>query len=527
MDKKSNVLIGLLGTTLDISGRRRFDRWRPSYALCMQPDLPITRFELLYPKNYHPMASIIKRDIEQNRPKTQVKLTEYCVEDPWDLELIYNALLDFCQQYNFDTGRENYFLNITTGTHVAQICWYLLAEAHYIPARLIQSSPAKDQAERGNGTYTIIDLDLSRYDKIASRFAAHIESSIELLKSGIATRNAYFNRLIDQLEKVATRSSSPILLTGATGVGKSLLASRIFDLKKQRQSLKGKFVAINCATLRGDNAMSSLFGHVKGAFTGAINTRHGLLKEADQGVLFLDEVGELGLDEQAMLLTAIENKCFMPYGSDRPTHSDFQLIAGTNRNLLEEIAAGRFREDLYARINLWVFAMPSLAQRPEDIEPNIDYELRRYQQQHQTNIRFSKEARQEYLAFACSKQALWKGNFRELAASITRLATLAEQSCISQTQVSEEITRLKQDWQLDPIHPTEPQLPMAQALDLFDQYQLQGVLQVCQNATSLSDAGRQLFAVTRGAKTNPNDADRLRKYLARFGLDWQTVKTKL
>ena len=131
------------------------------------------------------------------------------------------------------------------------------------------------------------------------------------------------------------RSASPILLLGPTGAGKSLLARRIYELKKSRRLVKGPFVEVNCATVRGDAAMSALFGHVKGAFTGAVRDRPGLLLSADDGVLFLDEIGELGLDEQAMLLRALEEKRFLPLGGDQEVSSDFQLIAGTNRDLAD------------------------------------------------------------------------------------------------------------------------------------------------------------------------------------------------
>ena len=106
--------------------------------------------------------------------------------------------------------------------------------------------------------------------------------------------------------------------------------------------MSGELVEVNCATIRGEQTMSTLFGHVKGAFTGAITSRAGLLKAADGGVLFLDEIGELGMDEQAMLLRAIEEKTFTPVGSDKPSRSDFQLIAGTNRDLSGEVAKGVF-----------------------------------------------------------------------------------------------------------------------------------------------------------------------------------------
>ena len=104
--------------------------------------------------------------------------------------------------------------------------------------------------------------------------------------------------------------------------------------------------------------MSALFGHEKGAFTGATTAREGLLRAAHEGMLFLDEIGELGCDEQAMLLRAIEEKKFLPVGADKEASSDFQLIAGTNRELTRAVEEGRFREDLLARINLWTFCLP-------------------------------------------------------------------------------------------------------------------------------------------------------------------------
>ena len=156
------------------------------------------------------------------------------------------------------------------------------------------------------------------------------------------------------------------------------------------------------------------------------------------------------------------------------------------------VAEGRFREDLYARINMWSFALPGLAQRKEDITPNVDYELQRFSRESQTQIRFDKEAREGYLAFACSSRALWRGNFRELSASVARMATLAERGRITQDLVLEEISRLQTDWQTD-----VPQPATDMEIDLFDQRQLETVLEVCRRSASLSEAGRELFAVSR------------------------------
>ncbi len=360
---------------------------------------------------------------------------------------------------------------------------------------------------------------------IASRFAEERQQTLDFLKSGIATRTPHFNRMIEQIEKVAIKSRAPILLNGPTGAGKSFLARRIFELKQARHQFSGAFVEVNCATLRGDTAMSTLFGHVKGAFTGARESREGLLRSANGGMLFLDEIGELGADEQAMLLKTIEEKTFYPFGSDRQVSSDFQLIAGTVRDLRQLVAEGKFREDLYARINLWTFTLPGLRQRQEDIEPNLDYEVERHATLTGDSVRFNTEARRAWLAFATSPQATWRGNFRELSASVTRMATFATSGRITLDVVEDEINRLRYNWQESrPSALTALLGAEAENIDLFDRMQLEHVIALCRQAKSLSAAGRLLFDVSRQGKASVNDADRLRKYLARFGLTWEAVQ---
>lgn len=526
---KKLVVFGFLGTQLDYTGKgaARWEKWRPTVALCQQENLVVHRLELLRDLRSRGLAERIKRDIATISPETEVRQVEIELRDPWDFEEVYTALHDLAGSYPFDTENEEYLIHITTGTHVAQICWFLLAEARYLPARLLQTSPPrkKDQADTA-GSYAIIDLDLSRYNKIAQRFAREHDESLSFLKAGIATRNADFNRTIERIEHVAGRSSAPMLLIGPTGAGKSFLARRVYELKRQRQQLEGRFIEVNCATLRGDSAMSSLFGHVKGAFTGAQTERPGLLRSADGGLLFLDEIGELGLDEQAMLLKAIEEKRFFPFGGDREVASDFQLIAGTHRNLQQWVAKGRFREDLYARINMWTFNLMGLAQRTEDIEPNLDFELERYARENSERVRFNVEAKRRYLDFALSSEARWNGNFRELAASVTRMATLAQAGRVTEEVVIEEIERLRAAWcnagEKDMVSVVLSD--KGEALDLFDRCQLNTVIATCRNSSSLSDAGRKLFSSSRLEKKLPNDADRLRKYLARFGLDFEGIR---
>jgi len=378
-----------------------------------------------------------------------------------------------------------------------------------------------------SGTTTIIDLDLSKYDKLASRFAEERAAGAAVLTAGIPTCNPAFATLIARMEKVAAATRSPILLGGPTGAGKTVLARRIFELKKARNLIDGPFVELNCATVRGDAAGSALFGHRKGAFTGAVTDREGLLKRADSGVLFLDEIGELGLDEQAMLLRAVEDKVFLPLGADKPILSDFQLIAGSNRDLRSAVHAGRFREDLLARIDLWTFTLPGLAQRREDIEPNLDYELDRFARESGRRVTRNHEARERFLSFAQAPESTWSANFRDLASALIRMAILASSGRIDESLVREEIARLQAQWQ----PPTDSEGDVlnellgdqAERLDHFDRVQLAEVVRVCRRSRSISAAGRTLFAISRLGRKSPNNADRLQKYLARFDLAWDDL----
>ena len=541
--RRKTVIIGLLGSELDKGIKAdRWTRWRPTVATCQHPDLPVDRFELLFQERHRALAEVVSRDLVEVSPGTRVNAHTLALNDPWDLEEVYGALHDFARATRFAPDDEDYLVHITTGTHVAQICMFLLAESRHFPARLLQTSPPRKDRETHKplegpaGSYRIIDLDLSRYDRIASRFRREQSDAITELKAGIATRSASFNRLIERIEFVAANSRAPMLLMGPTGAGKSQLAKRVFDLRRSRHLVRGDFVDLNCATVRGDAAMSMLFGHVKGSYTGATGDRPGLLRKADGGVLFLDEIGELGLDEQAMLLRALEEGVFYPVGSDREARSSFQLIAGTNRDLSRAVTEGRFRDDLLARINLWTFHLPGLRDRAEDIDANLDYELDRATAKLGTRVTFNREARERFLDFATSPDAAWRGNFRDLNAAVTRMATLARGGRIDLALVDEEVARLRAQWaELAPAanaprEPVDDDVLIAtlgrervEALDRFDRVQLADVLRVCRASTSLSAAGRVLFAASRARRSSVNDADRLRKYLARFELSWADV----
>lgn len=512
-----NVVIGFLGTTLDRGGWKR--RWRPTVGLCQHAAFPVARLELLHDERFFGLANGIRHDIRTVSPGTEVLLRRLDLDDPWDFEEVYGKLFDFARDYGFDEERERYHVHLTTGTHVAQICWFLLTESRHVPALLAQTGPPRE-GEGTEGTLDVIDLDLSRYDAIQSRFDVVTEDQTAFLKAGIETRNAGFNDLIGRIERVASVSDAPLLLLGPTGTGKTALAARIYALKTRQRRVKGRLVTVNCGTVRGETGMAALFGQRGG--------RRGLLREANGGVLFLDEIDALGPDEQTMVLNAVETGRFLPFGSDHEAESDFQLIAGANRDLAELVAAGRFRADLFARINLWTFRLPALAERREDIEPNLDYELARMERRLGGRVGFNADARARYLAFAQDPGTPWPGNFRDLGASVERMCTLAPRGRITLAAVEAEMEALSAQWAAADDDADARLLrgligEAVEGLDLFDRVQLAEVVRVCRRSSTISEAGRRLFAASRLQKTSQNDASRLRKYLDRFGLSWGDI----
>jgi transcriptional regulator with PAS, ATPase and Fis domain len=218
-------------------------------------------------------------------------------------------------------------------------------------------------------------------------------------------------------------SDCNVLLTGETGVGKSLLA-KIIHFTSRRQRMP--FLSINCATLTEELLASELFGHEKGAFTGAIRAKQGLVEIADTGTLFLDEIAEMAPNLQAKLLKVIEEGEFYRVGGTRPVTVDVRFIAATNQNVRAVITDGRFREDLYYRLNIMEISIPPLRDRRDDISPLCDYFLEKHLPKSRKKITgFSKEAKQVLMHYS------FPGNVRELENIIERAIILEKGTLIT------------------------------------------------------------------------------------------------
>lgn len=230
-------------------------------------------------------------------------------------------------------------------------------------------------------------------------------------------------------EKVA-QTDATVLLTGETGTGKEVFANAIHTASNRN---KGNFVALNCSAFSKEILESELFGHKKGAFTGAVADKKGLVEEAHNGTLFLDEIGEMPLELQAKLLRVLESGEFIKMGDTKIQKSNFRLIAATNRDLKEEIQKGNFREDLYFRLNIFGIHLPPLRERKEDIPVLAQFFVDRFSKSMQLE---KVNVPENY--FEKLKNASWKGNIRELKNSVERSMILMENNQLNSDSLNLE-----------------------------------------------------------------------------------------
>lgn len=235
------------------------------------------------------------------------------------------------------------------------------------------------------------------------------------------TRNLEFQGLLYKADKIKD-SAVTALITGESGSGKEVLARYIHFTSNRNE---GKFVSVNCAALSENLLLSELFGHEKGAFTGAVARKIGKFEIANKGTLFLDEIGDMSLDIQAKLLRVIEENSFERVGGIKSIKVDIRILAATNKELEKEIKAGKFREDLYYRINVVRFHLPPLRQRKEDIPLLITHFVEKYNQKYNKNV-----ARLDDEALKALSSYDWPGNVRELENVINNAVLLSERGII-------------------------------------------------------------------------------------------------
>ena len=237
-----------------------------------------------------------------------------------------------------------------------------------------------------------------------------------------------FLKVLDLAKRVAS-SQSNVFISGESGTGKEVIARSIHNLSQRRDK---PFVAINCSAIPETLLESELFGYMKGAFTGASDKKLGLFEEAEGGTLFLDEIGDMNLHLQSKLLRVLQDRKIKRLGENQQRDVDVRIISATHRDLLKEIAEGRFREDLFFRLNVIPIHIPPLRERKEDIVPLAEFFLRKFTTLNQSKVRgFSKSGLEALL------QKEWRGNVRELENTIERAVVLSKSEVINSEDINE------------------------------------------------------------------------------------------
>ena len=232
---------------------------------------------------------------------------------------------------------------------------------------------------------------------------------------------------IKKLIELIAPTNSWVLITGENGTGKELVAKALHERSRRNEKA---FVAVNCAAIPENLIESELFGHEKGAFTGAVTSKKGKFDVADGGTLFLDEIADMSLNTQAKILRILQERKFTRVGGEKTIEVDVRVFAATNKDLKKEIELGRFREDLYYRLNVIPFHISPLRERKEDIEPLACYFLNIVAQDNgKTSMKFTKEA------FKKLKNYSWPGNIRELRNLVERFAIMAKANTISEDNI--------------------------------------------------------------------------------------------
>ena len=331
-------------------------------------------------------------------------------------------------------GAEIHIL-LSPGTPAMQAIWILLGKTTF-NAKYIQSS-----IEDG---VKYIDIPF----EISAEFtptANHIGSEMFLSLSNITaptnpafkdiiTRNPAMKKLIAQAEILAQKDV-PVLINGETGTGKELFARAIHHASTRSNK---PFIAINCGAIPKELVDSILFGHIKGAFTGAVSDKNGVFQQANGGTLFLDEFGELSADVQVRLLRVLQEGTFIPVGSNQELKCDVRIIAATHRNLIESIAEGLFREDLFYRVAVGVLHLPPLREREGDLSLLTDAILKQIGEK-------DPHLKHKYISVSARNIILnhqWKGNVRELQSSLMRAAIWSSQDEVTSEDIQQSLFKL-------------------------------------------------------------------------------------
>ncbi|MEE2902000.1 MAG: RNA repair transcriptional activator RtcR family protein [Myxococcota bacterium] len=510
-----NVVINILGERCTHGAKpQRWSQWRPTIAVCSQPEFIVHRLVLLHTEQQRKHLPTICADLKAVSPETEVELVALPSHRTGDLVETYNVLRTFAAGYRINPENNQYFVHTTPAHQIEQLCLLKLTESRHFPAELLQTHPPTGDDFIGSVSVQAIQLEPQEEPQLSpSKSSGALHQ--KLIPPGMSLVSN-FTETLDQIASAALLTTEPIFICGPMGVGKSTLAKRLHHFLSAERKVQGPFQEIDCAAQLPEKITDYLFG------------TNGVLASQAPGVLYLDAIEELQPVAQVNLLRTIENKSFLSVDTSKNVPLNTRILLGSRTNLSAAVKAGRFRQDLWLRISAWQFDIPPVRERYSDLEPAVEFALLEHMRKIGRRVQFAPEAKSQFLKFAQTPQAKWPGNFRDIEMSVYRLATLAQLGTIQLNAVEREIHRLTNLWQETSDGPSSLLLEQYLAfdvrmtLDRFESVQLADVISVCLNSKTLSDAGRNLFSESRKKKRKANDADRLRKYLQKYDLDWSS-----
>ncbi|MBF0314275.1 MAG: sigma 54-interacting transcriptional regulator [Oligoflexia bacterium] len=353
-------------------------------------------------------------------PKCKVHILDMNLLDPTSYKDIFSSLKHHVQGILENFKSASFFISVASGTPQMHACWMLLAASGEIPAKILHVRPPRF-VTKNFPLVSEIDLSSEEFPDVrfirSSKFhidQQEIDANSVRMHLGIVGDHPRFLKVLEMGAALAIHQR-PILLTGETGTGKELFAQYIHTLSKRPNNT---FIAVNCACIPKDIIESYLFGHKKGAFTGAIEDQKGKFDSAHNGTLFLDELGEMSLLAQAKLLRVLDDGIVGPLGATKGHKVNVRIIAATNRDLYEEIQNGNFRKDLYHRLTFGEIKLPSLRERRSDI-PKLALHLL-----DQVNNTIKNPRRLTVAALKRLQDHNWEGNIRDLRNVIDRSVML-------------------------------------------------------------------------------------------------------
>ncbi len=467
-------------------------------------------------------AQKLQEEIARRSTITHTCIFNIDIPDPTDYEELFIHMDKLCREIKAKHKKQKaaYYIAISSGTPQMQTIWVLLSQSGLFPSTLLKITPPRFLRQHQKFV-SEVRLSLEKLPALSSLSPKQLDvaatylrkEKLEAERGDLVLEFSQYSMIgkstalgsIEDTIKAASQYDSAVLIQGETGTGKELVARAIhFNSPRKKEP----FIVVNCAAIPESLVESELFGHEKGAFTGAIQQKKGKFELADKGTIFLDEVGDMPLTAQAKILRVLQDYEITKVGGVKAIKTNVRIIAATNKDLLGLIGEDKFREDLYYRLKVIDIKTPALRDRKEDIPLLAEYFLGRHNHIYKQNKQLTPEALRLILEYP------WPGNIRELENSIERAFVLSKGAVIKETDLSPEINANQNDLKAQAHHQNIRKISIPRDGINIDEYLQDLEKAFYEEAVRMKDGNRE--AAARLLKIKPHTFRKRAK--EKFGL---------